>query len=153
MPVGKTIRCVHSSTAKTPQSSHLWGVFIPFWRGGLDLRLATSCYFPSSHLQMQQLITPATIETSKLMNKSCIRLHLLPAGGAQQNYVITLHIFLQSDFSSEQNAFPSCWSCASIYTQAFLGLICLDCIYCIGSAFSINGQVLSVLPFESITFQ
>lgn len=22
------------------------------WRGGLDLRLATSCYFPSSHLQM-----------------------------------------------------------------------------------------------------
>lgn len=52
MPVGKTIRCVHSSTAKTPQSSHLWGVFIPFWRGGLDLRLATSCYFPSSHLQM-----------------------------------------------------------------------------------------------------
>lgn len=57
------------------------------------------------------------------MNKSCIRLHLLPAGGAQQNYVITLHIFLQSDFSSEQNAFPSCWSCASIYTQAFLGLI------------------------------
>lgn len=63
MPVGKTIRCVHSSTAKTPQSSHLWGVFIPFWRGGLDLRLATSCYFPSSHLQMQQAITLAKIES------------------------------------------------------------------------------------------
>ena len=63
MPLGKMIRCVRSSTAKLPRVRTSGEFFIPFWRGGLDLRLATSCYFPSSHLQMQQAITLARIES------------------------------------------------------------------------------------------
>ena len=87
MPVGKTIRCVHSSTAKTPQSSHLWGVFIPFWRGGLDLRLATSCYFPSSHLQMQQAITLARMESINDKIEFTIAYPLsVPVQGQQQKH-------------------------------------------------------------------
>ena len=101
MPVGKTIRCVHSSTAKTPQSSHLWGVFIPFWRGGLDLRLATSCYFPSSHLQMQQAITLARMESINDKIEFTIAYPLsVPVQGQQQKYYNMEEQSKKIDFSN-----------------------------------------------------
>lgn len=51
MPVGKNDESVHDGTTKTPEIAAL-GFSIPFWVGGLYLRLTTSYSSPSSHLQI-----------------------------------------------------------------------------------------------------
>ena len=50
MPVGKKMK-VFMRHAKTPVFQHR-GFLFHLWQGGLYPRLATSCYFLSSHLQM-----------------------------------------------------------------------------------------------------
>lgn len=45
------INDLQKSTKQNPMSSHLMGVFIPFWQGGLYLRLVAGYFLVSSHLQ------------------------------------------------------------------------------------------------------
>ena len=75
MPVGEMKKCVHKQRSKRPRRCKLRGLFYPSWRGGSVLRLTTSCYFPSSHLQMQQAITLAIMES---INEESISINNAP---------------------------------------------------------------------------
>ena len=75
MPVGEMKKCVHRQRSKRPRRCELRGLFYPSWRGGSVLRLTTSCYFPSSHLQMQQAITLAIMES---INEESISINNAP---------------------------------------------------------------------------
>lgn len=52
MPVGKKDESAHCGTQKGPGVATSGAFSIPFWQGGLYLRLATAYLSPSSHLQM-----------------------------------------------------------------------------------------------------
>ena len=107
----KRIKSMQQS--KIPRRCELQGIFLSFGRGDLSLRLTTSCYFPSSHLQIQWQAIPAMMEMINEENKS-IQQHPLPAPvwGRQLRYYI-----IKGSFCDKKQYESTTNLCGSLLTE------------------------------------